>query len=232
MNHEDAKPDTVYEQYYGQNKFHYDYSSYKSFIREWLWVRLNLVRRFNIRRGSRVLEIACGQGFHVNLLGTMGMKVIGSDISQAAIKFATQRYPNREFLQADGTGNLPYPAESFDVVWSRGAAFFHYDVTDEKSFEIVRQHLRYVKPGGLYVLVIATDLSGRKPADWEHTWMNTLADYETLLRRFDMPYTIDWEPDRKSLPVIGRPLKNGLAIGSLRKPLLPGNSNRVAPNAA
>ena len=211
-----------------RGRWHYHYVGARARLREWAKLKFHIVRHFGIAKGSRMLEVACGQGQHVAIMQRLGMHVTGVDLSVEAVKFAASQFPHCDIRHVDATGDLPFAPAEFDVIWSHGAAFFHYDVTDATTADIVRGHLRYLKPGGLYVLVIATDLSGRKPPQgptgWGSVvWMNTLDDYERLflalcatndLVRPD----VRWEPARRFVPLVGPKLRDGLAICGARRP--------------
>ena len=214
---ETEKTHAAYDRFYSGG-WHWDYSQLRVRAFEWAKMRFHILGRYGIKRGSRILELACGQGFHVDLMRRFGMNVTGVDISRAGIDFARRQFPASNYLHVDATEELPFPKESFDVIWSHGAGFFHYDVTDAETEATVRMHLDYVRPGGLYIVIIATDLSGRKPpGKTETVWMNTLDDYRSMMGQHGMPYTVQWEPDRRWLPLIGPRLRTGLVYCSLRK---------------
>lgn len=69
----------------------------------------NLLRRMDIRRGERVLDLACGQGFFARALAEAGARVTGVDISKELIALAKRRVPRGvEFMvaSADNLGFL------------------------------------------------------------------------------------------------------------------------------
>ena len=161
----------------------------------------------------------------MNLMRRFGMRVTGVDLSREGIRFARARFPTCDFRHLDAEQEMPFEPESFDVIWSHGAGFFHYCITDDATERIVRNHLRYLKPGGLYIVTIYTDLSGAKPPLYTGEWQHTLDDFRSMLGRYGMPYTVAWEPTRNWVPLVGPRLPNGLAICSLRKE--PGAASRA-----
>lgn len=70
--------------------------------------------------GARTLDVACGSGYGSALLAAQAARVIGLDLSPAAIAHARSRYagtPNVEFIAGD-CKRLPLAAASVDAVVS------------------------------------------------------------------------------------------------------------------
>jgi len=203
-----------YETFYADGGWSY------SFWREWWWHRKHFIQRFNIPRGAKVLEAACGAGFHTNLFNRMGLRCVGVDASETGIRWARECYPTRTYICADVRGELPLPAASFDVVVTRGCGLYHYDLASPEAMETTPCLMRYLRPGGLLVLIIVTDLSGRKEEG--KIWQNTLEDYRTHFTAFTPQCTVDWH--------------KGVAICAARKPVdgLPSRPDQrlVTPTAA
>lgn len=96
-----------------------------------------------------VLDIACGAGYGSALLARHAARVVGADLSQAAIEHARARYasvPNLEFRQADCAA-LPFPDASFDAVVSFET--LEHIAAQQAFLDEVRRVLR---PAGLVVL--------------------------------------------------------------------------------
>jgi len=68
---------------------------------------------------SKILDIACGNGFGSNILCNSGHQVVGADISEEAIKSCGKIYnhPRLEFKIIDGT-NTGYGSGHFDAIVS------------------------------------------------------------------------------------------------------------------
>jgi demethylmenaquinone methyltransferase/2-methoxy-6-polyprenyl-1,4-benzoquinol methylase len=175
---------TIYDDFYVSGGWRY------SSVREWLLHRKILVKRFDLSRGLRMLEVACGNGFHTNLFCRMGFDCVGMDINASGIEYAKQKYPNRTYVHSDASTDLPFEESSFDIVITRGCSIYHYDLAGDAALGMTRNLMRYLKPGGRFILIIATDCSGRKPAD--DIWQNTLTDYRNHFETFDPDCTIDW----------------------------------------
>lgn len=217
---ETDKSHGFYDEVYARD-WHWKYTTPTARLREYLKIKRYLLDRFGIPKGARVLEIACGQGYHVDLMRRLGMNATGVDISREGVVFARQRFPKCTFAHLDATEEMPFEPASFDLVWSHGAGFFHYCITDDATERIVAAHLRFVRPGGHYVVMIASDLSGRRPPEGQpraREWMHTLDDFRSMLGRHGMPCTTEWHPHRRWLPLIGPQCKHGLAVGAVQKP--------------
>ena len=210
-----AKNPTYESAYTGH--WHWDYTKPLPRLREWWKLKRHVVGRVGLAKGSRVLEIACGQGYHVNALRRMGYRVTGVDISEAAINFARRHFPNDNFLCVDAARPLPFPERSFDLVWSHGAGFFHYDITDDATEHIVRSHLKLVRPGGHYLVMISSNLSGDRPSphepQWAFEWQHRKEDVRSMLARHPHQMgSVNWFPVRRFL--IG-PRVSGYVVGTI-----------------
>lgn len=175
---------TIYDEFYTAGGWRY------GLVREWWWHRKNLMKRFDLPRGLRMLEVACGIGFHTNLFCRMGFDCVGMDINPAGVDYAKRHYPQRQFVQADATTDLPFDEASFDIVITRGCSIYHYNLSGSTALDTTANLMRYLKPGGRFILIIATDLSGHKPSD--NIWQNTLEDYRRHFEKFDAQCSIDW----------------------------------------
>lgn len=160
-----------------------------SFWKEYWWLRRNLVKRFKLRRGMRVLEVACGAGFQTHVLNRMGLKCVGVDVCPTAIELARQRRPRWAYHCADAMGEMPVERGSFDCVFARGFSNYHYDLTTPESLATTARMLEYVNTGGVFVMSIKTDLSGRRPLG--QIWHNTLDAYRCHFRSFGRPWSVD-----------------------------------------
>jgi SAM-dependent methyltransferase len=154
-----------YDSFYARGGWHYDESSEKKLLQE------RLVNPLALCAGARVLEIGCGIGLHSFLLHTLGFNVVGIDSSSVGIERA-QRYPEVRFLSIDAQEFLDdcSPA-SFDVVFSRGMSWFHYEFEPKTNSQGRDMHqtmtaiMRAIIPGGVFVLQICTDFTG----DYDHS---------------------------------------------------------------
>jgi SAM-dependent methyltransferase len=138
----------------------------------------------------RLLEVACGNGFHTNLLRRMGLETLGVDRSHAGIAWARTHFPRSDYHCGDLFDDLPAPRASFDCVYARGCSNYHYDLMSDQATTTTRHLLDYLKPNGVFVMVIVTNLSGSK--DHGRIWHNTLDDYRQHFASFGSKFSVDW----------------------------------------
>lgn len=131
---------------------------------------------------STVLEIGCGNGANLALLRkeNPNFKYTGIDISQTAIKNASERFQSDEnacFHYMDGAA-LDFPAASFDVIftklvlWSIGPAW---------TLVLKEAHRLLAQNGVFYAMEPANDMIEiypEKPAltMWMNTWDKAVGD--------------------------------------------------------
>ena len=179
----DQRGEAHYTEFYKNGGWKYSY------WREYWWHRRHVVKRFGLRRGMKMLEVACGCGFHTDLFNHMGFDCTGVDRSDAGIAWAKAHYPQSHYLCCD-IRDLPFEPERFDAVIARGCSHYHYDLFDEIPLDTSRSILRLLRPGGVFVMAIVTDLSGRKEPD--KVWNNTLDDYRRHFSSFGKRWSVDW----------------------------------------
>ncbi|MGE2721077.1 phthiotriol/phenolphthiotriol dimycocerosates methyltransferase [Mycolicibacterium celeriflavum] len=99
--------------------------------------------------GKRVLEVGCGHGGGASYLArTMApASYVGLDVNAAGVEFCRRRHqvPGLEFVHGDAE-DLPFPAESFDVVINVESAhcYEHFD-------RFLAEVARVLRPGGAFL---------------------------------------------------------------------------------
>lgn len=107
---------------------------------------------FQSARGLKVLEIGVGMGADYLEWLKAGAQAQGVDLSMASIEKARQRCQAAGFkpeLRVADAEQLPFPENSFDIVYSYGV--IHHSPNTQQC---VREALRVVKPGGTAKLMI------------------------------------------------------------------------------
>lgn len=104
----------------------------------------------DVDAGSRVLDVACGNGNAALAAAHRFCRVVGIDYVPALLDRARQRAEAErlsiEFLQADAEA-LPFPADSFDAALSTFGVMFAPD-----QQRAARELTRVVRPGGKIAL--------------------------------------------------------------------------------
>ena len=169
---------------------HYQSGGWKySFWKEYFWHRRHVLKRFGLKRGMRMLEVACGNGFHTDVFNRMGLDCIGVDRSQAGIEWATAHYP-RWTYHCRNLWEMEFTPESFDVILARGLSHYHYDLQCGTALDTTETLIRYLKPGGVFIMIILTNLSGSREPN--KVWHNTLDDYRGHFSSFGLEHSVEW----------------------------------------
>ena len=119
-----------------------------------------LVKRFEIESGQKFLELGCGRGDFLNEFTDLGLDtyaIDNNDHYKSGLK-------TKNFFNIDMTkSKLPFPDNSFDVVYSK--SFIEHFYYPEIIFKEV---LRVLKPEGKFVNLTP---------DWEIIYKNFYDDY-------------------------------------------------------
>lgn len=101
-----------------------------------------------LRVGARVLELGCGAGTYVRLLGKRGYRVVGLDYSLPSLSRAMTADPRRvgRYL-AGGAYALPFGSDSFQAVVCIGVL----PVLDHPG-QALDEMIRVLQPGGLLLV--------------------------------------------------------------------------------
>jgi SAM-dependent methyltransferase len=83
------------------------------------WLAPHLLAAFDamgLPPGAAVLDVGCGEGFHLGALAAArSIEAHGLDISAPAVDLAARRYPQATWVVANADRFLPYPAGSFGL---------------------------------------------------------------------------------------------------------------------
>lgn len=165
---------------------------------------LNLLTRYGLPAGARLLEIGCGHGDFLARAAARGLDVTGVEYSADACEITRRKLAGTGKILQGEISSLPASYDGqFDVV---AASDVIEHVRDPKAF--LAQAHRLLKPGG--ILFLATPTMDSRSARllnsrWmefkpEHLWYFKGATLQTLLTRNGFGGIIE-KPCRKTLSV-------------------------------
>ena len=106
------------------------------------------LRRVGLQPGQRVLDIGCGVGAFLRLVGERGGEPHGIDASEALVAFARTRLPDAE-LRVGEMEDLPWDDDAFDLVTGFNSFFFANDMV-----AALREAGRVAKPSAPVVIQV------------------------------------------------------------------------------
>ena len=93
--------------------------------------------------GRDILEVGCGAGAFLGNI-RRAKSLSGIDYSSGAVMLARKNLPGK-FVCSEAAA-IPFPAKSFDIVFSFGV-FFYFDSTNYAE-RVLREMVRVARPGG------------------------------------------------------------------------------------
>jgi len=128
-----------------------DISSDFAATRKVFWEELHFLGDY-IKDGDRVLDIGCGNGRFLELIGDKNTKYSGIDSSESFIKQARETYGHfGEFIHGDAL-SLPYEDNSFDTIVSFGV--LHHIPSKKLRKQFLSEAKRVLKKDGLMILTV------------------------------------------------------------------------------
>lgn len=180
------------ERRHGYGGFHYH-------PRFWRPVIPSFQKHFDLKAGSRVLDIGCAKGFMLyDMQQTIpGIVVEGIDISSYAVEHALETV--KPYLRVGNAYSLPYPDKSFDVVISINT--IHN--LEKEDLGTALQEIERVSRGKSFITVDAYRNEEEKQAmyAWNLTAKTILSVSEWKAFFVEVGYTGDYYwfiPQRKS----------------------------------
>jgi len=128
-----------------------NYAEEFSNSRPFFWRELEDLNKF-AKDGDKILDIGCGNGRLLSLLGNKNIHYTGIDSSKKLIEIAKKNHSEEQkFIHANAL-DLPFQDKTFDTVFS--IAVLHH-VPSQKFRELfVAEASRVLKPKGILVLTV------------------------------------------------------------------------------
>lgn len=156
------------------------------------------------RNFPNILDIGCGNGLFSIRFAESGSRVVGIDLSLAAIKKAKHEANNKRLHDLDflvgSAENLPFKDSSFDIV-------FHSEVLEhvEEPKLLVWESARVLKDGGSLVASV--------PCANEHSYEWWVSKIRRKLKTTKNGYLFYWDMS----PKIGHPIVQRFASRQVQK---------------
>jgi ubiquinone/menaquinone biosynthesis C-methylase UbiE len=111
-----------------------------------------LVEKLGITKGTKVLDLGCGDGTTALPAAKLGADVLGIDIAQNLVEAGNRRaqeqgLTNLKFQEGDASNLEQVPDKSFDLVVTIFGAMFA-----PKPFDVAKEMVRVTRPGGRIVM--------------------------------------------------------------------------------
>src|SRR5262245_53584180 len=111
-----------------------------------------LVKGFGITKGTKVLDLGCGDGTTAIPAAKLGADVLGVDIASNLVEAGNRRakelrLTNCRFQEGDASNLNELGDHTFDLVVSIFGAMFA-----PKPFEVAKEMVRVTRPGGQIIM--------------------------------------------------------------------------------
>lgn len=98
----------------------------------------NLLSSLQLKKNSKILDLPCGRGRHAVFLNSLGFNVIGADLSENSIKYASQFTNDTLHFEVHDMRNKF--VTKFDAIFNLFTSFGYFD--DDKTNIKVLQNLK------------------------------------------------------------------------------------------
>jgi ubiquinone/menaquinone biosynthesis C-methylase UbiE len=143
----------VYDSFYADI---YDYLVFNNIKDEY---ELNeIINKTSPTEKSKILDIGCGTGHHVDQLASKGYDVIGIDISSSMIEKSKEVYPKNKYLVGDAQNSSLFESNSFTHIITMYFTIYYFQ---DKSLYFENCY-KWLIPGG-YLIVHLVDRNNFDP---------------------------------------------------------------------
>jgi ubiquinone/menaquinone biosynthesis C-methylase UbiE len=150
-----------------------------------------LAEKIGIKKDQTVLDVCSALGGPVrHLAKTYGCRVTGLDATEHMINEAIKRTQNEDYSNLidyilGNAVDMPFKAETFDIVWGQDAWCY---VTDKGK--IIEESYRVLNPGGILAFTDWLQVGNMTENEWNELnrfmsfpYMETLKGYEAIIKQ-------------------------------------------------
>ncbi|GHB29852.1 class I SAM-dependent methyltransferase [Mongoliitalea lutea] len=125
---------------------------------------LDQILKGRFTKDMNILDVGCGEGRNTIYFLREGYKIFGIDPNPIAIQmariYAKTIQPSYDLLrfQEGNAQEIPFHEAAFDAVIS--SAVLHFAQSEEEFIQMFAEHVRILKPGGVFFLRMCTDAGG------------------------------------------------------------------------
>lgn len=109
----------------------------------------NLVSFLKLKKGDKLLDLACGRGRHSIYLNSLGFNVVGADLSKNSIQFARKfKNDSLHFIEHDMRNPLE---RKYNAIFNLFTSFGFFD-DDNEDIAVLNNIKNGLLPGGMAII--------------------------------------------------------------------------------
>jgi ubiquinone/menaquinone biosynthesis C-methylase UbiE len=147
---------------------------------------IGFTRLFGLKKGQKLLDVACGSGRHSVLFSKNGMRVTAVDLNDKCLSFARRNRGRLKMkVEKADMQDLSQYREKFDVVLNLHSSFGYFS-TDNDNEKVMKQLLSTIRPGGrIGIHILNRDWLVRQYDPSNFVWKETEKSFEVSVRNFN-----------------------------------------------
>ena len=110
----------------------------------------NLIEKLQLKKGSKLIDIACGKGRHATYFNKKGMNVVGVDLSPNSIASAKQNENNNLQFSVHDMCEV-YKENHFDIVTNLFTSFGYFENKDDEK-KAINAMAENLKSDGILII--------------------------------------------------------------------------------
>ena len=110
----------------------------------------NVIEKLQLKKGSKLIDIACGKGRHATYFNKKGMNVVGVDLSPNSIASAKQNENNNLQFSVHDMREV-YKENHFDIVTNLFTSFGYFENKDDEQ-KAINAMAKNLKSDGVLII--------------------------------------------------------------------------------